>query len=116
MASARRIEKTQALIREVIAATLARELAFPEGVLVTVTRVSTSEDLYYATIFVTVLGPSGSEAAALDELQRITGSVQRALNRSLRMRPVPRITFAADEGEKRRERIEKLLGAQPPAD
>lgn len=117
MAAARRIERAQTLIREVAAAVLARELALPEGVLVTVTRVAASDDLYYATVFVSVLGPDESaEAAALDELRQVTGLVQRALNRKLRMRPVPRITFAIDQDEKRRERIEKLLSEQQPAD
>lgn len=113
MAAARRIERAQALIREVIAAILARELTFPEGAMVTVTRVVASEDLYYATVFVSVLGPDkATEQTAFSELQHATAPVQRALNQKLRMRPVPKITFAVDQGEQRRERIEKLLGEQ----
>ncbi|MBI2055740.1 MAG: 30S ribosome-binding factor RbfA [Candidatus Sungbacteria bacterium] len=115
MASGRRIEKIQNLLREVIAATIARELAFPEGTMVTVTRVTPSEDLYYATVFVTILAAAPpAEREVLKLLQKATGAVQRALNRKLRMRPVPRIAFAVDQDEKRRERIEKLLGENGP--
>ena len=113
MADARRVEKVNVLIREVIAGIIAREVSFPEGTLVTVTRVAASHDLYYATVFVSVLG-GGAEAAVLafTELEKETGAVQHLLNRALRMRPVPKITFAIDVEEKRRERVERILGEQ----
>lgn len=105
------------LLREVIASLLARDPSSPEGVLVTVTRVAASQDLYYATVFVSILGSrTEDEQSALEELERRTGMVQHALNRAVRMRPVPKITFALDQNERRRERIEKLLSDQPPAD
>lgn len=113
MASERRVGKIQNLLREVTADIVARTVPFPDGLLVTVTRTAVSDDLYYATVFVSVLAPdAAAEHAALDQLHRATGAIQYALNRKLRMRPVPRITFDVDQGEKRRERIEKLLGEE----
>ncbi len=112
MASARRIEKINILLREVIAANLERDVPFPPGVLVTVTRVEATNDLYYAAAYISVLGPEHTEGEVLEQLRRETAAVQRTLNRTLRMRPVPRISFAVDQGEKRRERIEKLLSEQ----
>ncbi len=110
MANARRIEKIQILCREIIAEILERELQFPESALVTVTRVETSEDLYYARVFVSVFSPDlEDEKAILGELLRSTPRIQHELNRRLRMRPVPKIAFEIDQDEKRRERIEKLL-------
>lgn len=110
MASARRIEKIENLIREVVAGIIARNLVFPAGTMVTVTRVEVSEDLFYGTVSVTIFaGSPEGERRALDQLKEATGEVQHALNRKLRMRPVPRIAFAIDQGEMRRERIEKLL-------
>ena len=117
MANARRIEKVQVLGREILAEIIARELQFPEGTLVTVTRVEVSGDLYYARVFVSVLGRDAqAENIVLTELARATGAMQLELNRRLRMRPVPRITFEIDEDEKRRERIEKLLTENAPGD
>lgn len=124
MATARRIEKINILLREVIAAILERDVSFPPGVLATVTRVETTDDLYYAAAYVSVLGPvpqrscgtglgpENAEREVLEQLRHETAAVQRALNRKLRMRPVPRISFAIDQNEKRRERIEKLLSDQ----
>ena len=110
MANARRVEKINVLTREVVAEILERDLQFPEGVLVTVTGAEVSEDLYYADVFVSTLGGTAAqEKEVINELHKSTGYVQRELNRKLRMRPVPKITFSIDQGEKRRERIEKLL-------
>ena len=110
MANARRIEKINILIREVVSAILYRDLSSPEGIMVTVTRVETSEDIHYATIFISVFGgEEDQEKNIITELSRSAGLIQHQLNRKLRMRPVPKITFAIDREEKRRERIEKLL-------
>ena len=109
MASERRIEQVNILLKEIIADILEREFQFPEGALVTVTRVGSSEDLHYADVFVSVLGANTEEKIVLAELTRNVGRAQHLVNRRVRMRPVPRITFKIDEDEKRRERIEEIL-------
>lgn len=110
MTSSRRIEKINILMREVISEILLREVQFPAGVLVTVTRIAATENLRHAKVFVSVLGNDDAvEKIALAELERLAGAIQYELNRKLRMRPVPRITFEIDTEEKRRERVEKLL-------
>ena len=109
MANARRIEKVNILLRELIAEILKRELQFPDGVLVTVTRVVTSQDMHYADVLISVLGADSEEESILAELTRNVGEVQHLMNRRVRMRPVPRITFKIDREEKKRERIEKIL-------
>lgn len=111
MASGRRVEKVEILIREVIAGILLRDFPFSAGTMVTVTRAVVSHDLFHATIYISVLAKDATgERQVLAELTRSAGDIQFTLNRKLRMRPVPRITFAIDQDEKRRERIEKLLG------
>lgn len=115
MASALRLERINVLLREVVANTIERELQFPEDILVTVTRTQLSEDVHYATIFISVLGGGAtSESDAIVELNRTIGSIQHEVNRKLRMRPVPRISFAIDSEEKRRERVEELLARDAP--
>ena len=110
MATPLRVEKVSILLRELAASLIARELEFAEGTLVTVTRAAVSEDLRYATIFVSVLGGGATaDQEAIAVLTRHTPEIQRALNRKLSMRPVPKIRFAIDKGEQHRERIEKLL-------
>lgn len=109
MAQERRIQRLEVLLREIISGILVRELHFPEGALVTVTRAEISEDLFHADVFISVLGSVEQEKDVLGVLARSAGEIQHILNRKLRMRPVPRITFAIDQDEKRRERVEKLL-------
>jgi ribosome-binding factor A len=104
------VEKVSNLVREIVAGIISRDVQMPAGALVTVTRVEASDDLYSARVYVSVFAADPAvEKTVIKELSRATGKVQHQLNRQLRMRPVPRISFAIDENEKRRERIEKLL-------
>lgn len=107
MASPRRIEKIDNLIREEIAAMIDRELEFPEGTLITITRVQTSHDLHYAVIFVSIMG--GAITRSQEILEQHTRTLQQILNKKLRIRPVPKIRFAQDLHEQHRERVEQSL-------
>lgn len=107
MASPRRIEKIDNLIREEIAAIVDRELEFPEGTLVTITRAETSPDLHYVIIFVSIMG--GSAARSQEILEQHTRTLQQILNKKLRIRPVPKIRFSPDLHEQHRERVEQSL-------
>ena len=107
MPSLRRIEKVSMLMREEIARTIEREVEFGEGVMVTITHVVISPDGFYATAYFSVLG--GHAGAAFAILQKNVYDIQQAINRVLRMRPVPKIRFAVDEEEERRERVEESL-------
>jgi ribosome-binding factor A len=107
MAEDRRIEKVNALIRDELAGIVAEDVQFLQGVLVTITRVISSHDLHYADVFVSVFPKKEKEVIAL--LNKKIAYIQGALNKKLKMRPVPRIMFKIDEEEKSRERIEKIL-------
>jgi ribosome-binding factor A len=114
MPSPRRREQLNVLFREQIAAIVDREVEFVEGAMVTFTRVELSPDGRYATAYISVLG--GSAADALAMLEKNVYPVQQAVNRAVRMRPVPKIRFARDDGETRREKVEESLGALKQAD
>ncbi len=109
MAALRRIERINQVIREEVTKILDRELEFPEGALVTVTRVSASPDARHASVFFSVLGAAPGDALAI--LEKNVYHIQQMVNRRLRMRPVPKIRFIIDEGERRREQVERSLGA-----
>lgn len=95
------------LMRDELGKIIDREMEFPENALVTLTRVVTSSDLRYATVFISVL--NGNTNRIQEMLQKNVHHIQQQLNRILRMRPVPRIRFAIDEEEIRRETIERAL-------
>lgn len=107
MASPKRIEKLNILLQEEIAKILDEELEFPEGNLVTVTKVSISPNAHYAIVSVSVLGKDPRKC--LENLSKSIYHIQQLLNRRLRMRPVPKIRFVIDEGELKREAVEKSL-------
>ncbi len=94
-------------MREELSRILEREVEFPPGILVTITRLEVSEDVHYATVFLSVLGEERDEALAM--VRKNTYHIQQGLNRRMRMRPVPRISFQIDEAEERREVVEKSL-------
>ena len=110
MASQRRIEKINVFLKEEIAKIVDREVEFPEGIMVTITRAAASQDMRYATIFFSMLGGGNSEeSSAVALLLRNVYHIQQALNRVARIRPVPQIRFVHDEEEERREGIERSL-------
>ena len=109
--STKRAERVSILLKEVASNIVHRTIQFPDAVLVTVTRVTTSPDLHYSHIMVTVY-PANDEIKekVIALLRKNTPEIQYQLNRKLRMRPVPKITFNFDDAEDRRERVEKILG------
>lgn len=107
MASPRRIEQLSVLLKEEVSKIIDRELEFPEGCMVTLTRMIISKDARYATVFFSVLGAAESEVSAIFE--KNIYPIQQMLNRAVRMRPVPQIRFVPDHAEDRRERVEASL-------
>ena len=107
----RRIEQVNDLIRGELGKIIDRDIDLPDRSLLTVTRVITSSDLHYADVYFCVM-PHTNETAALETLTKRIGGIQKALNRKLRMRPVPRIKFVLDVEQKRADRIEKLLAGE----
>lgn len=107
MAEDRRVEKVNLLIREKLAEIIHKEIEFPSGIFVTVTRVVSSHDLYYGDAFFSIFPKKEKEVFRM--LERKLPFIQNLLNKQLNMRPVPRLRFRIDEEEKSRERIEKLL-------
>ena len=76
--------------------------------LITVTNIDLARDMSKATIFVTVY-PENNIKGALDFLNRKRDDVRGHLKKKSKLRRIPRITFAFDEGEKNRQRIDDLL-------
>ena len=107
MAEARRQEKVNLMLRDECARIIEREIELPQGVMATITRVVSSNDLYYADIFVSIFPKKEKETFL--RIERATPYIQSLLNKELKMRPVPRIHFKIDEEEKARERMERLL-------
>ena len=75
--------------------------------LITVTRAILSNHADRATIYVSVF-PLDQTVAALAYLSRQAGDFRAHLSKHARLHPLPYITFALDEGEQNRQRLDEI--------
>ena len=87
-----------------------RELSDPRLTgLPSITRVTVSEDLSMADIYVTSMGTAGQQAAALNALKHSAGMMRTELTKSLSIRQVPFLRFHADEQLKKEMAVLELI-------
>ena len=93
--SEHRIEKIESLIHQVLGEMIQREFTPPEGALVSLTRIAVSGNLQEAKVYISVI-PDRLGNEVVGNLQKNAWRFQEELNKKLKMRPVPKIIFAAD--------------------
>lgn len=81
---------------------------------VTVTGVDTSPDLRQATVYVSVLGSERKRRASLAGLESSHGVLQAAVNRELRLKRTPQLSFEYDPTIERGVRLSKLIDELSP--
>ena len=106
--SEKRLNQVNQLIQREIADIILKEIEFPLGCLVTVTRVKTSVDIAFARVCLSVLPVSFADPA-LKILEKNIYHLQQVLNKRLVMRCVPKIMFRLDTVEQEVESVNKLL-------
>jgi len=104
----KRLERVNSLIKKELGQIILREIDFPEGALVTLTRVETSVDLANASIYIAVL-PSEKAKRVLEILDKMVYELQKILNKRLRLRPIPKIKFVEEKETFKAAKIEGLL-------
>ena len=108
--SSDRMRRVDEAIREVLSDALgSADLKDPRIGFVTVTDVKTSADLRHARVFVTVLGGAREREQTLAGLRSAHGPLQSRVNRELRMKRTPTLTFEYDDTTDRAMRVEQLL-------
>jgi len=103
-----RIPRVNELIKEELGQIILKEVEFAPGVLVTLTRVETSVDLYNARIYVSVL-PEDKNEEIVRLLNKRIFFLQQLLNKRLRMRPLPKIIFVKEEETFEAGKIEEII-------
>lgn len=106
--STNRIDKVNSLLEHEISKILQREIFFPNGSLVTLTRVETTPNLIEAKVFISVL-PEDKIGKVLETLKREVFGIQKQINKKLNMRPIPKIIFVKDEAVAKAGRVEQIL-------
>lgn len=102
-----RKEKVNSLIRELASKFILMEIK-NEKMLITVTKVEASANLQNIKIFITAY-PEEKENAALKYLKQKKYDWQKFLADNFKAKFLPSSEFLIDEGEKKRQRMEKLL-------
>lgn len=103
----KRIKKINYLLRGEISKIVSKEIRMAEA-MITITRVETTDDLQEAKVFVSVY-PKEREREAMEELGRNVYSIQKRIDKRLRMRYVPKIIFKEEKKLREAGRIEEIL-------
>lgn len=102
-----RLQKINELIKRELGKILFEESDFGAGILVTVLRAETTEDLKEATVTFSVL-PAAQGPAVLKNLSLRLFFIQQQLNKKLKMHPVPKIRFNLNADEVESQRVDEL--------
>jgi ribosome-binding factor A len=108
-----RMRRVNEALREVLSEGIG-ELKDPRIGFVTVTGVDTSPDLRHATVYVSVLGAEKKREATLAGLQSSHGVLQARVNRELRLKRTPQLTFEYDPTIERGVRLSRLIDELAP--
>ena len=103
-----RIQRINQLIKKELSQIILKEIEFPQGVLVTVTRVETVSDLKESNIWISTL-PEEKLKRVLEILNKNIYFLQQKLNKRLKMRPLPRIKFLEERKTREAGQVEEIL-------
>ncbi len=108
---ARRQDRVNDLLREVVAEIIARELKDPrlDLDLISVTEAHVSSDLRHARLRVSVMGSDPQRDAVVSALNHSRHFIQRQLRPHLRMKHIPDLQFERDDRIEEDRRILDLL-------
>ena len=79
--------------------------------MVTLTRVETTSNMIEAKAYISVF-PEAKSAGIINALQKSVYDIQYKINRTLRMRPIPKIRFVKETEISNAAKIEELLVRQ----
>lgn len=104
----KRIQRLNQLIKKEVAQLILREIEFPKDVLITVTGAEVTPDLKESKVYVSAI-PEKNEEQALALLNRKVFLLQKKIDKRLKMRPVPKISFVKEKRTVEAGRIEEIL-------
>jgi ribosome-binding factor A len=106
----RRAERVSNLIRQEISVLLQEQVNDPRlRSLISVTKVSTSDDLKNAKVFVSVLGDNITKNEVLQGFVSASGFLRRELASRVRLRQIPELKFQFDDSIEYGTKILKLI-------
>jgi ribosome-binding factor A len=108
-----RMRRVNQALREVLSEGIGA-LKDPRIGFVTVTGVDASPDLRQATVYVSVLGSEEKREETIAGLRSSHGVLQSRVNRELRLKRTPQLTFQYDPTVERGVRLSRLIDELNP--
>ncbi len=105
----RRVLRVEKEIREVVAAYIISGFSAELQGLVSVSRVIASKDLRTAKVLVSIMGTPLEQKESMAFLQKNARHFQSEINRQLRMKYCPRVSFLLDDSLEHVMKVEKIL-------
>lgn len=111
MASEKRINQVNSLLREVISETIKKDMKNPHLTeLLTVTQVDTSKDLQHARVFISIIDQNKSpKVDTIKILQDASSYIQAVASKKVSLRYFPSLTFKKDTSLDHFMNIDKIL-------
>lgn len=109
MSQGHRPDRVGDQIRKELSDLLAREVHDPGIGFVTLTEVQVTPDLQHARVLYTALGDAAARRQTGRALARATPFLRHQIGQRLRLRRVPELQFAFDEGIEAENRVEQIL-------
>lgn len=110
-----RIDKVNSLLQHELGKILLHDFAFSPDILVSITKVETTGNLIEAKVFISVF-PEVKADSIINALKKSVYDIQFKINRTLRMRPIPKIIFKKDTEISKVNKIEEILVKVPKED
>ena len=105
--SSKRVFRINNLIKRELGEIIIRELGL-KGILTTITRVESSNNLSQAKIYISVI-PEEKEEEVLELLNKDIYRIQQKLNKRIKIKFVPKIIFLREKKTKEADRVERIL-------
>ena len=111
-----RLERVNSLLKRVIAEAMFSVMQGDtvQPGLITVTNVSCGKDLRDATVKVSVFGDDALKETALQHLKHHAKQFQQEINRQVKMKFTPRLTFQLDLSLEKGDEVLAILNNLPP--
>lgn len=103
-----RIERIESIILRELTMIL-RDSRNPKFQFISITKVSVTSDLSYATVWYTIMGTSQEVEATSKELIQARGYLRSELASKIDLRKTPELRFKYDESLEKGNRIEEIL-------
>ena len=108
MASERRIQGLNTLLRKEIADIILDQERLSKEIFTTVTKVETSSNLSIAKVYISVW-PDSQYPKVASLLQHDIKNIQKQIDKMLPIRVVPKIIFVEDKSQRKASRVEQIL-------